>query len=612
MNLLASLIFSQNGRKCGVNKTDYNIFSGDKFLESLRSGGYKNTSYAIAELVDNSIDAGAKNIEILCQDKINPATNHSVLDEIGLLDDGHGMNQEELRRSLLFGDGNRGSNAKDIGRYGMGLPNSSLSQCTKVEVYSWQNSSDPLYSYIDLDEVKKGQKEIPVPEIKKIPDMWKKIAEHFPKKSGTLIIWSNLDRCSWTTSRKIMEHSEYLIGRLYRNFLSKNIIINMKSFREDKDNIVDESSRQIRSNDPLYLMTHTSTPGKWENEPMFKPDVSPETEYIINYDGKQHCITVRYSIVKDEVRDPENNTGEPGSTSHGKHAKRNIGVSIVRAGREIEMNTSLVQDYDPIERWWGIEINLPTSLDLAVGLTNNKQHTTELSEIMDLRKRFEGDSEGIKQIDDDLERTTNRELYRMINEIFAHKRSMIKRLSASREGTRKNKLKTPLDSKIEGAIQQGEGDGDKGQTEKDIEQMSNEQRTELIKDRLISDGIGEEEAEESAINWIKEDKKAVFKTVELEGSQFFSIENIGGILLLKINSNHRAYKNLLSLTEDDKHKELDCKKRLQLTNDGLWLLLTSWARFEDLIKNKDHREKVQDIRFEWGKELNRFLEQNEP
>lgn len=611
MNLLTSQIFSQDGRKCGVNKMDYNIFSGDKFLESLRSGGYKNTSYAIAELVDNSIDAGAKNIEILCQDEINPVTNHSTLDKIGLLDDGHGMNQEELRRSLLFGGGNRGSNAKDIGKYGMGLPNSSLSQCTKVEVYSWQNSSDPLYSYIDLDKVKKGQKEIPIPEIKKIPDMWKKIAEHFSKKSGTLIIWSDLDRCSWTTSRKIMEHSEYLIGRLYRNFLSKNLIINMKSFREDKDNIVDESSRLIRPNDPLYLMAPTSAPGKWANEPMFKPDAMPENEYIINYDGKQHCITVRYSIVKDEVRDPKNNTGEPGSTSHGKHAKRNMGVSIVRARREIEMNISLVQTYDPIERWWGIEINLPTSLDLVVGLTNNKQHTTILSDIMDLRNRFEDDGAGIKQIESELGRSTNMELYNMINEISAHKRGMMRRLHASREGTRKDKSKTPLDLKIEGAIQQGENVGDKGKTEEDIEQMSNEQRTVVIKDALISDGIGEKEAEETASNWIKENRKAVFETVELEGSQFFSIENIGGILRIKINSNHRAYKNLLSLTKDDEHKELDCKKRLQLTNDGLWLLLTSWARFEDLIKNKDYREKVQDIRFEWGKELNRFLEQNE-
>ena len=33
-------------------------------INMLRDAGYKNTSYAIAEIVDNSIEANAKNINI--------------------------------------------------------------------------------------------------------------------------------------------------------------------------------------------------------------------------------------------------------------------------------------------------------------------------------------------------------------------------------------------------------------------------------------------------------------------------------------------------------------------------------------------------------------------
>ena len=41
------------------------IISAALGLEALRNSGYKDTSYAISELIDNSIEAKAKNIHIL-------------------------------------------------------------------------------------------------------------------------------------------------------------------------------------------------------------------------------------------------------------------------------------------------------------------------------------------------------------------------------------------------------------------------------------------------------------------------------------------------------------------------------------------------------------------
>ena len=206
----------------------FDIFSGGKFIESMRSSGYKDTSYAIAEIVDNSIDAKAKHVEILCVEKKNSSTNRYTLDQIAILDDGHGMDADELRRSLLYGDGKSGKNPTDIGKYGMGLPNSSLSQCKRVDVYSWQKSSLSLYTGIDVDAVKKGNRQVPSPVEKEIPDMWKNAAKNISEKSGTLVVWSKLDRCTWSTSKKIIEHSEFLIGRIYRRFLGKkDLIINL-------------------------------------------------------------------------------------------------------------------------------------------------------------------------------------------------------------------------------------------------------------------------------------------------------------------------------------------------------------------------------------------------
>ena len=141
-----------------TDEKDFNLFQGKKFIESMRSSGYKDTSYAVAEIVDNSIDAEATHVEIICKETLNHSTNRHTLEQIAVLDDGHGMSAFELRSALLFGDGTRGSHPKDIGKYGMGLPNSSLSQCKRVEVYSWQNSSTPSYSLIDVDVVLKGER----------------------------------------------------------------------------------------------------------------------------------------------------------------------------------------------------------------------------------------------------------------------------------------------------------------------------------------------------------------------------------------------------------------------------------------------------------------------
>ena len=381
---------------------DYHIFGGSKFIESMRSSGYRDTSYAIGELIDNSIDAGAKNIEIVCQEKMNPSSRRASLNAIAVLDDGQGMTAEELRSSLLFGDGTRGSKSNEIGKYGMGLPNSSLSQCKMVEVYSWKNSSDPHYSYIDIDEVKAGKRIIPIAKSKKIPDVWKNAVKNISKKSGTLVVWSSLDRCSWVTSRKIIEHSQFLIGRIYRKFLDqKEIVIHMTTYKiDDKERKIEKKSTPMLPNDPMYLMTTTSTPEPWNEEAMFKPDTIPEEEYKIDYDDEEHLIKVRYSIEKDSLR---TGSKDLGGTKVGQHARKNMGVSILRADREIVLDTTLFTSSDPRDRWMGVEIEVPPALDLLVGLTNNKQGMHELVAMMRKISLYNEDDSEKNEFDEDLE-----------------------------------------------------------------------------------------------------------------------------------------------------------------------------------------------------------------
>jgi len=600
-----------------MTEKDYHIFSGSRLIESMRSGGYKDTSYAVAEIVDNAIDAGAKHIEIMCQDKISHSTNRRSVEKIAVLDDGHGMSATEIRDSLLFGDGTRGSNPKDIGKYGMGLPNSSLSQCKRVDVYSWQNSSEPMCSHIDVDAITKGEKEIPEPKPEKIPESWKDAVKNFPKKSGTLVVWSKLDRCSWTKSKKIIEHSQFLIGRIYRKFLeNKEVTIRMTTFLlNDNDEVTDIKSDDMLPNDPMYLMAPSSTPEPWGKEPMFKPDTEEESIHDIAYNGQQHRITIRYSLEKDELRAPERVEGDQGNTKHGQHARRNQGISIVRANREIMLD-DFGLPHDPRDRWWGVEVIIPPSLDLPLGLTNNKQRVDTLAFILRtvIQFRQEPDSsesdQTIEGIDE--EDTTTSALFQMSREISGRIRSLQNRIRAKRVGTRKPSKagKSDLDKKIDSAIRHEQKEGKISQSDKDRKNKKEAERIDEITDTLVSEGLERGLATQRAREWVQSDKKIEFETAPLEGSNFFSIINTGGILRVKINPNHRAYRNLISLTEPTEYNDLDDQQRLELAKDGLWLLLASWARYEDLLDSDAQRTLVQDTRYYWGRELNEFLEQN--
>ncbi len=596
------------------DKKDYDIFSGPKFIESIRSGGYQDTSYAVAELVDNAIDAKSDHVIIICQEKLSHSTNRPHLDKIAVLDNGTGMNPEELRNSLLFGDGTRGEEL-DIGKFGMGLPNSSLSQCKRVEVYSWQQSSTPMHSYLDYEEIKAGNRRVPTPQPKDIPKVFSDSIKNISQKSGTLVVWSKLDRCSWTTSKALIRNSQFIIGRIYRKFLNeKKLVIDVITMKIDaEERFVELESKSMLPNDPMYLMSPTTTPGKWGEEPMFKTDTKPEDKFKIEFDNKSHIITVRYSLEKDELRSPEHVHGDQGSTSHGKHAKKNMGVSIIRAGREVTMDTNLLLSSEPRDRWWGVEIDIPSSLDLAVGLTNNKQHVDTLAAIMQSVGKFEEDDDDEKEMIDEFNEhdKTKQELMRMITNVKSRIRSMRKRIRATRSDTRKpTGGKTPLDEKIEEGLSQEEEEGKKGRTDRDRETMKKEERIEIISGALVEEGYEKETAKETAEQWVDDDKKVVFMEGELDGSNFFTVNDIGGILQIKINRKHRAYKNLLSLTDAEEYKEMNNNDKLRVIHDGLRLLLASWARFEDLINNDERRKQVQDTRYDWGKELEIFLEKN--
>jgi sensor histidine kinase regulating citrate/malate metabolism len=125
------------------------LMGTDNILE-LQDNGYKSTVSAISEIIDNSIQANAKNVDIIIIK--NTTRAEEEIDEILISDDGDGMDESIFNKALQMSSGSRSKAKTGLGKYGQGLPNSSISQTKRVEVYTVQNGNI-LYNHIDLNEI---------------------------------------------------------------------------------------------------------------------------------------------------------------------------------------------------------------------------------------------------------------------------------------------------------------------------------------------------------------------------------------------------------------------------------------------------------------------------
>lgn len=156
-------------------------------LESLRGLGY-STGAALADIIDNSVSAGAAEV------RIDFAWDGSK-SRITVLDDGRGMDDAELESAMRLGDKNPLDSraAHDLGRFGMGLKTASFSQCRRLTVASVKKGTASCLRW-DLDELAADPDggwllfEGPAQGSKPF------IAGLKGKKAGTVVLWESMDR----------------------------------------------------------------------------------------------------------------------------------------------------------------------------------------------------------------------------------------------------------------------------------------------------------------------------------------------------------------------------------------------------------------------------------
>lgn len=520
---------------------DCSIIALDKFIQATRDSGYKGTPSAISELVDNSIQAGATRIAISVTAIGSPDEEKAI--EVSVLDNGCGMDPFTLRQALRFGGSSRFGDRSGLGRYGMGLPNASLSQARRVTVYTWQSpgarvvaarsraDGEPgavYMSYLDVDEiVRREMQEVPRPErIKSPPTQCK-------GNSGTLVLWSQCDRLDNRRISTVARKLDSELGRRFRHFIWKGLRITI-------------NGDSIRAFDPLYL--HADSEGSGAH--LFGEELRYEVRANATDPKVTGWVRVRFSeLPVHEWHKLSNEEKRRIGLSKGS------GVSLVRAGREVDygwffMGGKHRENYDD---WWRCEIQFDPILDEAFGITHTKQQVRPQVHL-------------IEALTPDLEATA-RVLNGRVRKAHLAVKAGERFSEAERVANERDHLLKPLPANAD------------------------------VKSKALAKEL---ERRHPALRRTS-DKKSHYSIVEgtVKDACFFTYAYDGERLVLVLNSEHPFYREIYKpLADGDSPRDQELRVKLEL-------LLLSAVRSEASAKAKDAT--LTRHRLDWSNTLAAFL-----
>ena len=602
-------------------------------LISIRSSVYQSTDYAVAELVDNSVDAGARRISIVLLGGVGKAGRHWAVKQLVVADDGSGMSPKELRNAPVLGISGVRRRSRSIGRYGYGLLAASLSQCRRFELFSWQEAGAvPNWVHVDLDEFAQlGSDQQPTvhwPDPKPFPralqdaasrtqDLGADLSGVLEYQAGTVVLWDKIDRAFRSRVKTLGEHIERVLGRIYRYKIVEGV--RLEILCQEKGG---EFSRiEVLPNDPMYLMEgRTQTPEPFADRPMFTPfrkggnDWSAKVIPVRLRDeagdgGESSDVHILASIACEEALKWEDGKA-PGDQPHGKHASRNLGVSVVRENRELTLISAITKVHAkaPGARFLGVEVRFGKELDEVFNVGNTKQHALDFEKA--LRDVVLKEDPSTARAEVGHEDPSLEDLYKVagyvnyvVGQAFDAVSSLRKRgykeagrspgTSGDPEGDGVAVERAP-ESTAEGIIQVKDRD-----RVREFSEAEKEERTRVeseIGPLLEKHGVAERgQGLEVAREVVRERYPAKFGYESLHTSAFFQgalLEN--GTVVIAVNKNHPLYDHLEHLRYSE-----DSEKERDRAHVAILLMLYGYYKYELGLRGELLDTAVR-IRENWG------------
>jgi hypothetical protein len=352
------------------------VVFADAFLRGMRDIGYKNPAWAISELVDNSLQAAAKSVSIRFGYNADNKTKAKP-DQIAICDDGNGMIPEMISYAVRWGGTDREGDRTGFGRYGYGLPSSSVSLAKRYTVYAKAPNLAWHAVTVDIDALAaaagdpEGTQALLAPK-EATPPAWLTKFEKGDDKlnvaamdSGMIVVLEDLDRLNrlqgWIRAdamkAKLLQH----LGVIYRHFIP------------EKRLAVDGSV--VQAVDPLFLMEH----GRLYDETAVRAErVESRTFEVVTQSGETAKVRIRAAVLPPNFQsvDPsvyrEDMRGIKPNKRHEVMRDYN-GLIICRAGRQIDTITPRWTKFQNDDANIKVEIDFDPALDEFFNVTTAKQ-----------------------------------------------------------------------------------------------------------------------------------------------------------------------------------------------------------------------------------------------
>ena len=440
----------------------------------------------------------------------------------------------------------------------------------------------------------------------------------------------------WVKASSVLKHTEFLLGRIYRRFLiDGDLNINIFILRDEgSSGFVVSNEQKVRPNDPMFLTKPSLTLLEyWERESPFAESGAPEGEYENVYEepafferenltrpysipkpngGGEAEVVVKYSEAPPECR-PGRYAGA--NTRLGQQAKENRGISIMRANRELILEQTMINE--PVDRWWGVEVDFPPELDEIFGVTNNKQDapyfTTALRYVIENElSKQEAEDEGLFGEGDPVGY-----LYRIAYDI--RKTVGTIKSHAKKEKNTHNRNTKPSQSGLSRAVshinkKRSEQNPTAGEKKRQEEGVDNEETAKAIETELQKKhGVSKEHAGVVAQQYREGVSVHFLEAGQSQSPAFFWPDEVYDDEQIYINTDHPAYGKLInplriSGDEIEALSEKRAKELLGAASDSLALLLQSFARLElEVSGDQNAANHYIAVREEWGRRLREIV-----
>lgn len=313
---------------------------------SLRAFDYDLPS-ALADLVDNSISAGAKKVEI--------TTQWAEQDSwIAVVDDGRGMTDEVLLEAMRLGSTSptQVRQPHDLGRFGLGLKTASIWACRRLTVLSKVARGNVCVRTWDVDRVVAQNRWLvgDTAEGEVATSFVKALAA---KESGTVVLWQKMDTL-YSGGRRVGVRTKESYNRDLASAF-RMLGVTFHRFIENKDApVVIKAGGQ-----PVVTWNPTVS------------DPAPQTSHktLLAFNGetvKVSTYVMPYSKNFASSTELQRAEGPLGWNAHqGFYVYRND--RLIVSGGWLGMFTS--QDHYKLAR---VVVEIPNTLDIEVGISVTK------------------------------------------------------------------------------------------------------------------------------------------------------------------------------------------------------------------------------------------------